>query len=82
MSIMDNFVTKLNYKTHITILDIKNRRLKNCLNEVKKILEKLLSITDEYGNCYYKDRCEICTKTCQYKLVDKALKKLERINND
>ena len=78
MSIIDNFVTKINYKAHITLLEIKNRRLKSSLNEVKKILEELLPITNEYGNCYYKDRCKICTKECQYKLVDKALGKLER----
>lgn len=41
MSIMDNFVTKINYKAHITILEIKNRRLKNCLNEVKKNFGKV-----------------------------------------
>ena len=74
-----DFVTKIGYKAHVIVLEIKNRILKRYLKEVKKIMEELLPITNEYDNYYYKSRCGICTKMCQYKLVDKTLKKLERI---
>lgn len=78
MSIMDELIVKMECKAQVIVLEMKRKRLENKLKEIKNIVKTLLPLTNEYGNCYYKYRCKICTKECQYKLVDKALGKLER----
>lgn len=49
------------------------------LEKIKDIATDLLSLTNEYDNCYYKEHCKICHKQieCQYRLVEKILEILE-----
>ena len=44
------------------------KRLKQTLAEIKKIAEILAPMTDEYENCYDRDRCFECdfTEDCSY----------------
>ena len=45
-----------------------NEKLKQTLAEIKKIAEILAPMTDEYENCYDRDRCFECdfTEDCSY----------------
>ena len=67
------------------INDLLNQSLKELektieiLTEIKEIALILAPMTDEYENCYGRDRCFECdfTEDCQYKLVDKILQIIE-----
>ena len=50
-------------------------KLKQTLADIKKIALILAPMTDEYENCYDRDRCFECdfTEDCQYKLVTNIL---------
>ena len=79
MSIMDELIVKMECKAQIIVLKIERKRLENKLREIKNIVKTLLPLTNEYGNCYYKEHCKICHKQmeCQYRLVEKILEILE-----
>ena len=79
MSIMDELIVKMEHKAQVIISEIKCKRLENKIEEIKNIVKTLLPLTNEYGNCYYKEHCKICHKQieCQYRLVEKILEILE-----
>ena len=79
MSLIDELIVKMECKAQIIVLKIERKRLENKLREIKNIVKTLLPLTNEYGNCYYKEHCKICHKQneCQYILVEKILKILE-----
>ena len=54
---------------------------KQTLTEIKEIAEILIPMTDEYDNCYYKDRCDKCEvkEDCQYFKVEQILQKLSEV---
>lgn len=47
------------------------------LDRIKNIAKKLLPLTNEYDNCYYKDKCLDCDKGCQYRAVEAILQIIE-----
>ena len=59
-------------------LQIENDKLKQCLTEIKEIAEVLITTTDEYDSCYYKDKCSKCEvkEDCQYFKVEQILQKI------
>lgn len=57
------------------------KRAEQKLEKTKDIATDLLSLTNEYDNCYYKDKCNKCDKECQYKFVDKILQIIEGKEN-
>ena len=66
----------------------KNWKLIKTLTEIKEIAEDLITITDEYDNCYHKDECDKCLLgidgNCQYIKVEQILQKISECegNND
>lgn len=53
------------------------KRAEQKLEKIKDIATDLLSLTNEYDNCYHKDKCSKCDKECQYRFVDKILQIIE-----
>ena len=55
-------------------------RYKQTLTEIKEIAEVLITITDEYDNCYHKSECNKCllgiNGDCQYFKVEQILQKI------
>ena len=60
-----------------------NKKLHQCLTEIKEIAEDLIIITDEYDNCYHKDECDKCLLgidgNCQYIKVEQILQKISEV---
>lgn len=56
-------------------------KLDNKLNEIYKIANTLITLTNEYDNCYHKDRCNKCKdrKECQYYQVEKILNIINKV---
>ena len=56
------------------------------ITEIKEIAENLITITDEYDNCYHKDECDKCLLgidgNCQYIKVEQILQKISEVEND
>ena len=67
-------------------LKAENEKLEQVLTEIKDITESLAPMTDEYDNCYYKDRCSKCEvkEDCQYFKIEQILQKISECeeNND
>ena len=57
-----------NLQRQLDKLKVENEELKKTLTEIKKIAEILAPMTDEYENCYDRDRCFECdfTEDCSY----------------
>ena len=55
-----------------------NEKFEQTLAEIKEIAEILAPITDEYENCYDRDRCFECdfTDDCQYFNIKQILQKI------
>lgn len=53
------------------------KRAEQKLKRIESVATDLLSLTNEYGDCYYKDECNKCDRVCQYRLVDKILQIIE-----
>ena len=53
-------------------------KLKTTLTEIKDIAEVLTPMTDEYENCYDRDRCFECdfTEDCQYFNIKRIIQKI------
>ena len=55
-------------------------KLATCIEEIKEIAEVLITITDEYDNCYHKSECDKCllgiNGDCQYIKVEQILQKI------
>ena len=53
------------------------------LTEIKEIAEVLITITDEYDNCYHKSECDKCllgiNGDCQYFKVEQILQKISEV---
>ena len=64
----------------------KNNKLKQTLTEIKEIAEVLITITDEYDNCYHKSECDKCllgiNGDCQYIKVEQILQKISEVEDD
>lgn len=58
------------------------KRAEQKLEMIKYIATDLLSLTNEYDNCYHKDNCRKCDKVCQYRFVDKILQIIEGEENE
>ena len=60
---------------------IKMVKLKQTLTYIKKIAEILAPMTDEYENCYDRDRCFECefTEDCQYFNIKQILQKINEV---
>lgn len=41
-------------------------------------LHRALQETKEFNDCYFKHLCWLCTKRCEYREVEKVIKKLEK----
>ena len=58
-------------------------RYKQTLTEIKEIAEVLITITDEYDNCYHKSECDKCllgiNGDCQYIKVEQILQKISEV---
>ena len=69
--------------THNTFQETKINRLSKTLTEIKEIAEDLITITDEYYNCYHKDECDKCLLgidgNCQYIKVKQILQKISEV---
>lgn len=69
------FVRTLN-----TVREAEIRKLTKTLTEIKEITEVLITITDEYDNCYHKSECDKCllgiNGDCQYFKVEQILQKI------
>lgn len=57
------------------------KRAEQKLKRIESVATDLLSLTNEYDNCYFKDRCNKCDKVCQYRFVDKILQIIEGEEN-
>ena len=53
-------------------------QLKQTLTKIEEIAEVLITMTDEYDSCYYKNRCSKCEvkEDCQYFKVEQILQKI------
>ncbi len=58
-------------------------KYKATLAEIKEIAEVLITTTDEYDSCYYKDRCSKCEvkEDCQYLKVEQILQKISEVED-
>lgn len=58
-------------------------KLYKTLAEIKEIAEVLITITDEYDNCYHKSECDKCllgiNGDCQYFKVEQILQKISEV---
>lgn len=63
------------YISQRTLAEMKDQKLK----EIKELAEELIPLTEEYDNCYYKDKCNTCkhARDCQYNKVEKILNAIE-----
>ena len=59
-------------------------KLKQTLTEIKEIAECLITMTDEYDSCYYKDRCSKCEvkEDCQYIKIEQILQKISEVEDE
>lgn len=88
---MKNSILEDEYKILEDNLDSRTRDFedvidgyKQTLTEIKEIAEILAPMTDEYDNCYYKDRCSKCEvkDDCQYIKVEQILQKISECEVD
>ena len=80
--IKDCFVKELLGK--LALKEQECEELKETLTEIKEFAEVLITMTDEYDSCYYKDRCYKCEvkDECQYFKVEQILQKSARWKNE
>lgn len=73
----------LNSMADNILLEQRNDKLKQTLTEIKEIAEVLITTTDEYDSCYYKDRCSKCEvkEDCQYFKVEQILQKISEVED-
>lgn len=59
-------------------------KLDNKLNEIYKIADTLIILTNEYDNCYHKDRCNKCKdrEECQYYQAEKILNIIKKVKEN
>lgn len=57
------------------------KRAEQKLKRIESVATDLLSLTNEYDNCYHKDNCSRCDKVCQYRFVNKILQIIEGEEN-
>ena len=70
-------------KDRICDLEQKISKLSKTLTEIKDIAECLITTTDEYDSCYYKDKCSKCEvkEDCQYFKVEQILQKISEVED-
>lgn len=57
------------------------KRAEQKLKTIESVATDLLSLTNEFDNCYHKDECKKCDRVCQYRFVDKILQIIEGEEN-
>lgn len=69
--------------------DVKNcyykqlKRKEQALDEIEKLANTLITATNEYGDCYHKDRCNKCKEReeCQYYQTEAILTIVNKVKD-
>jgi len=75
---------ELCYKSNLKLCKYQGQqinKLANCIEEIKEIAEVLITTTNEYDSCYYKDKCDKCEikEDCQYIKVEQILQIISEV---
>ena len=66
---------------YVTSIEKQLKRAEQKLKAIESVATDLLSLTNEYDNCYHKDECNKCDRVCQYRFVDNILQIVEGEND-